>query len=77
MQHRNNSYIWSRRGIHSVDSTQEKTRKYLIRSAPLIRREQSSGDQHSRIERTASAARMPEYDPAPESIMKKRGITIV
>ncbi|VDN08164.1 unnamed protein product [Thelazia callipaeda] len=51
-----------------------KRSKNLIRSVPWIRRRRSSGDQHSRTERGASAARMPEYDPARKSIMKKRRI---
>ncbi|VDN07165.1 unnamed protein product [Thelazia callipaeda] len=64
-------------GITGHDSALENARKHLIRSAQWIRRGRSSEDQHSRTERGASAARMPEYVPSPESMMQKRGITSV
>ncbi|VDM96095.1 unnamed protein product [Thelazia callipaeda] len=54
-------------------NAQEHARKHLIRSAPWIRRGRISGDQHSRAEREAIAARMPEYNSSPESIVNKEG----
>ncbi|VDN06603.1 unnamed protein product [Thelazia callipaeda] len=69
--------ITSKDRLTEVETEKKRNHDLLANKSMWIPRGRSSGDQQSRTERGARAARISEYDPAPESIMKKRRITSV